>query len=194
MLPTSETHKFFYRGFLDVLGGDLWGFGFLSTCLVFPSGYRGYFMSTSSSLLLPPEEEGEKIDIGLPFASPSFAKMARARKQKLKENHRDPDLERASRLRTLRIPLDEVRADWERTSGPYHVQRVADHYGVYRDLFGEATFTPRISLRVQYSQGEELVMPVYHGNVVTASEAAVPPEVTFEAEEGSLWTLLLTNP
>ncbi|KAM4691197.1 large ribosomal subunit protein mL38 [Rhinophrynus dorsalis] len=140
------------------------------------------------------EESNEKVDIGFPHFPAHSAKIVQARKQILKENHRNAELERASRHRTLRIPLDEVQAEWERTSGPYHVQRVAEHYGVYKDLFGEATFVPSVTLRVQYNKGEDLVMPVYYGNVVSPSEALLSPEVTFEAEEGSLWTLLLTNP
>ena len=71
---------------------------------------------------------------------------------------------------SVSIPLDEVKAEWERTSGPYHVQKVAEHYGVYRDLFHGATFVPRIVLRVQYSLDEEHSLPVHRGNVVTPSE------------------------
>lgn len=68
------------------------------------------------------------------------------------------------------IPLDEVRAEWERTSGPFHKQRVAEHCGVFRDLFKGATFTPWVTLRVEYSQDDEHFVPVYYGNMVTPSE------------------------
>ncbi|KAM8947238.1 large ribosomal subunit protein mL38 [Pelodytes ibericus] len=134
------------------------------------------------------------VDIGIAVSMNSLSKTAKARKQTLKENRKNVEMERASRHRTLHIPLDEVRAEWERTSRPFHVQRVASHYGVYKDLFGEATFVPTINLNINYSKGQELMMPVYYGNVVTPSEALASPEVTFEAEQGSLWTLLLTNP
>ncbi|KAG8430571.1 hypothetical protein GDO86_020362 [Hymenochirus boettgeri] len=136
----------------------------------------------------------EKVDIGFPHFIPRSFKTIQTRKQIIKENHKNPELERAARLRTVKIPLDEVRAEWEKSSGPYGIQRVAEHYGVYKDLFGEATFVPRVTLRVHYRNDEEGLLPVYYGNVVAASEAFAPPEVTFEAEEGSLWTLLLTNP
>ncbi|KAK2536982.1 hypothetical protein Q9966_006295 [Columba livia] len=92
------------------------------------------------------------------------------------------------------IPLDEVRAEWEKSSGPFHKQRVAEHCGVFRDLFRGATFTPWVTLRVEYSQEDEHVVPVYYGNMVTPSEASSPPAVSYEADKGSLWTLLLTNP
>ncbi|KFP86533.1 hypothetical protein N310_03321, partial [Acanthisitta chloris] len=99
-----------------------------------------------------------------------------------------------SPLLAVLIPLEEVRADWEKTSGPFHKQRVAERCGVFRDLFKGATFTPWVALRVEYSQEDEHLVPVYYGNIVTPSEASSPPTVSYEADKGSLWTLLLTNP
>ncbi|XP_069813463.1 large ribosomal subunit protein mL38 [Dendropsophus ebraccatus] len=149
---------------------------------------------TYTQFLYPEKDESvQKVDIGFPYMSSSTKERLKVQKEVLKANHQNPELEKASRHRTLRIPLDEVRADWERTWGPNHIQRVAEHYGVYKDLFGEATFVPRVMLRIQYNAAEDSVMPVYYGNVITPTEAAAPPEVSFEAEEGSLWTLLLTN-
>jgi len=78
-------------------------------------------------------------------------------------------LQRFSLLAVL-IPLDEVRAEWEKTSGPFHKQRVAEHCGIFRDLFKGATFTPWVALRVEYSQEDEYLVPVYYGNMVTPSE------------------------
>ncbi|KAJ1130154.1 hypothetical protein NDU88_008510 [Pleurodeles waltl] len=136
----------------------------------------------------------EKIDIGVPYYSPSRKKERQDRIQMMKQNRRNTELESASRLKTLQIPLHEVRAEWERTSGPYHLQHTAEHYGIYHDLFDAATFVPRVPLRVEYSLEQQWIMPVYHGNVVAPSEALNPPQVTFDADKGSLWTLLLTNP
>nr|DBA27858.1 TPA: hypothetical protein GDO54_008307 [Pyxicephalus adspersus] len=140
------------------------------------------------------DAESEKVDIGLPYFPPSSTEIKKARKKIQRDNHKNPELEKAARLHTLKIPLDEVRAEWEQTCGPYHIQRVAEHYGVYKDLFGEGTFVPRTALRVLYNTGNDTAMPVHYGNVVAPSEAAVAPEVTFDAQEGTLWTLLLTNP
>uniref|UniRef100_V9KSM8 Large ribosomal subunit protein mL38 n=2 Tax=Callorhinchus milii TaxID=7868 RepID=V9KSM8_CALMI len=139
------------------------------------------------------EPSTEKIDIGLPHFRGSRRKEWKERRDIIKENRRNSDLESAARHRTLLISLDKVKAEWEKTCGPYHLRTLSEHYGVYRDLFRSATFVPRVMLRVQYELSEDLV-PVYHGNVVTPTEAAAPPEVSFEAEAGSLWTLLLTNP
>ncbi|XP_062447966.1 large ribosomal subunit protein mL38 [Rhea pennata] len=139
-------------------------------------------------------EPEPKIDISLPRDKLLGMKEVKERKNILRRNHQNAEMERAARLRTVLIPLDEVRAEWEKTSGPLHKQRVAEHYGIFRDLFKGATFTPRVILRVGYSQEDEHVVPVYHGNMVTPSEASNPPEVSYEADKGSLWTLLLTNP
>ncbi|MBN3306343.1 RM38 protein, partial [Amia calva] len=140
------------------------------------------------------DDGAEKIDIGLPQFQLPRSQQLRKRKRVLRENHRDSELERESRLYRLRIPLDEVKADWERINGPYHCQRVAEHYGIYRDLFPGATFVPRVVLRVLYSPDGKSSAQVHCGNELTPTEAGSPPEVKFSAEEGSLWTLLLTSP
>ncbi|NXX43088.1 RM38 protein, partial [Tricholaema leucomelas] len=160
-----------------------------------------------------------KTNISLPRVKQSRAKEIKERKKILKENRRNAEMERAARLRTgvcpttslpahpapgcplqclsllaALVPLDEVRAEWERTSGPFHKQRLAEHCGLFRDLFRGAVFTPRVALRVEYSQEDEYLVPVYYGNMVTPSEASSAPAVSYEADKDSLWTLLLTNP
>ncbi|XP_017556607.1 39S ribosomal protein L38, mitochondrial [Pygocentrus nattereri] len=134
----------------------------------------------------------EPVNIGLPHCRPSRTKEVRERKRVMRENRQNPDLERAARLRTFRIPLDRVKAEWEKTNGPYHIQRLADHYGIYRDLFPMAYFVPRVMLRVTY--GDDNSAAVHCGNHLSPTQASVAPHVSFEAEENSLWTLLLTSP
>ncbi|XP_013907053.1 PREDICTED: 39S ribosomal protein L38, mitochondrial [Thamnophis sirtalis] len=148
---------------------------------------------TYKKFITPEEDEEAKIDIGLPSLPLSRKNIYKERKAFRKQNLSNPELEKASWLKTLQIPLDDVKAEWERTSGPYHKQRLAEHHGLYRDLFDNAMFVPRVLLKVEYNQDENYVMPVYYGNVVTPTEAFNHPEVSFEAEEGTLWTLLLTN-
>nr|XP_004041075.1 39S ribosomal protein L38, mitochondrial [Gorilla gorilla gorilla] len=147
--------------------------------------YREYFGEKT--------DPKEKIDIGLPPPKVSRTQQLLERKQAIRELRANVEEERAARLRTASVPLDAVRAEWERTCGPYHKQRLAEYYGLYRDLFHGATFVPRVPLHVAYAVGEDDLMPVYCGNEVTPTEAAQAPEVTYEAEEGSLWTLLLTS-
>ncbi|KAM6403355.1 large ribosomal subunit protein mL38-like [Rhynochetos jubatus] len=135
-----------------------------------------------------------KADISLPRDKLLWAKEIEERKKILRENRQNAEMERAARLWTVLIPLDEVRAEWEKTSGSFHKQRVAEHCGIFRDLFKGATFTPWVTLRVEYSQEDDHLVPVYCGNMVTPSEASSPPAASYEADKGSLWTLLLTNP
>ncbi|XP_072522809.1 large ribosomal subunit protein mL38 [Salminus brasiliensis] len=132
------------------------------------------------------------VNIGLPYHRPSRKKEVQERLKMVMENRRNPDLERATRLRTFRISLDTVKAEWEKTNGPYHIQRLAEHYGIYRDLFPMAYFVPRVSLRVTY--GDDSSAAVHYGNHLSPTQASVAPHITFEAEENSLWTLLLTSP
>ncbi|XP_015269954.1 PREDICTED: 39S ribosomal protein L38, mitochondrial [Gekko japonicus] len=152
-----------------------------------------HWWPTYKKHITPKQDEQAKIDIGLPYPRTQRANVLKERKAIRRQNLTNVELERASRLRTLLIPLDEVKAEWERTRGPYHKQRIAKHYGLYHDLFDDATFVPRVLLRVEYDSDEEYVVPVYLGNLVTPTEALNPPRVIFEADEGSLWTLLFTN-
>ncbi|NXD69780.1 RM38 protein, partial [Eolophus roseicapillus] len=152
-----------------------------------PRWWKTYRQHTS------PQPE-PKTDISLPRDKLLRAKEIKKRKKILRENHQNIEMERAARLRTVLIPLNEVRAEWEKSSGPFHKQRVAEHCGIFRDLFKGATFTPLVTLRVEYSQEDEHLVPVYYGNMVTPSEASGPPAVSYEADKGSLWTLLVTNP
>ncbi|KAM4624633.1 large ribosomal subunit protein mL38 isoform 2-T2 [Polymixia lowei] len=138
-----------------------------------------------------PEHGAQEVNIGLPHCRPPRTKEARERRQVVKENKKNVELERATRLRTFKIPLDRVQETWEKSSGPFQIKRLADHYGIFRDLFPMAYFLPRVSLRLSYGQDSG---QVHYGNWLTPTEAASAPQVSFEAEEGSLWTLLLTCP
>ncbi|KAF5909073.1 39S ribosomal protein L38, mitochondrial, partial [Clarias magur] len=138
------------------------------------------------------DEDFKPVDIGLPHCRPSRLKEVRERRKVLKENRKNPELERDSRLHTYRIPLDEVKQEWEKTNGPYHIRRLAEHYGIYRDLFPMAYFVPRVMLRVTYENDSNAM--VHYGNHLTPSQASSAPHISFEAEENSLWTLLLTSP
>lgn len=68
----------------------------------------------------------------------------------------------------VRIPLDEVKQEWEKTNGPYHIQRLAEHYGIYRDLFPMAYFVPRVMLKVAY--GDDSSALVHYGNHLSPSQ------------------------
>jgi large subunit ribosomal protein L38 len=71
---------------------------------------------------------------------------------------------------TVQVPLKEVKEEWLKTGGPFHIRQVAKHYGVYDDLFGDAYFTPRVMLDVHYKLNDEGDLPVHRGNVIKPSE------------------------
>uniref|UniRef100_A0A8P4KJM2 Large ribosomal subunit protein mL38 n=1 Tax=Dicentrarchus labrax TaxID=13489 RepID=A0A8P4KJM2_DICLA len=149
--------------------------------------YRGYVEKAD-----PEHGEENKVDIGLPYYRPCRLKEVRERRQVMKANKENADLERACRLRTFKIPLDVVQEVWKKNRGPLHIKKLADHYGVFRDLFPMAYFLPQVSLHICY--GQDNSGTVHFGNRLTPTEAASVPQISFDAEDGSLWTLLLTCP
>lgn len=96
-------------------------------------------------------------------------------------------------LFVVAINLDEVRKVWLTTTGNHHIKQIADHYGVFEHLFGDAYFFPRVPLQVFYTEND-VQHPVYYGNVIKPKTASVAPEVVFESDNDSLWTIILTNP
>lgn len=139
------------------------------------------------------------MDIGLPYYRPNRTSEVRQRRQVIKANKKNVELERALRLRTckashtrhkknlkkylssqvvhfsisslspsVKIPLDRVQDAWAKSGGQVQIQRLADHYGVFRDLFPMAYFLPQVPLHVCYSQ--ENAAHVYHGNRLTPTE------------------------
>uniref|UniRef100_A0A8C6SI57 Mitochondrial ribosomal protein L38 n=1 Tax=Neogobius melanostomus TaxID=47308 RepID=A0A8C6SI57_9GOBI len=113
-----------------------------------------------------PHHGEELVDIGLPYDQPNRTRQVRERKQHMKENKRNTELERAARLRTLKVPLERVQQTWVQTSAPFHIRRLAEHYGVYRDLFPNAYFLPQVPLKVCHGPDGS----VHYGNRLTPTE------------------------
>lgn len=91
------------------------------------------------------------------------------------------------------IDLDAVKQEWLNSSASHHIKESADHYGVFEHLYGDAYFYPRVPLGVYYTHNE-LQHPVYYGNVIKPQEASSKPEIKYESDDKTLWTLVLTNP
>lgn len=47
------------------------------------------------------------------------------------------------------IDLEKVDEDWTKSSGPYQIKDIANHYGIYEHLFGDAYFIPRVFLTIK---------------------------------------------
>ncbi|XP_033123725.1 39S ribosomal protein L38, mitochondrial-like [Anneissia japonica] len=134
------------------------------------------------------------IDIGLPTCPQSKKLKNKHRSKILHKIKNTPELERLARQRKLVVPLDEVEAEWEKTSGPYHIRDVAKNYNIFKDLFDGAEFISWSVMNISYDVDDDTVMPVYWGNVVTPQEARSPPVISFESSNDEFWTLLLINP
>ncbi|XP_029709603.2 large ribosomal subunit protein mL38 [Aedes albopictus] len=150
-------------------------------------------------------ELAKKVNIGFPHLKPARSEQLKERLAHLKAQRANPELEKASRAKTLTVDPELVKQDWLTTSGPFHIKRLAEHYGVFEHLYGSAYFVPRVHLQIAFNNGD-VASPVYYGNVLKPSEASAEPTVQFEASFNfrgtageaqvgdSWWTLVLTNP
>lgn len=66
--------------------------------------------------------------------------------------------------------MDEVSDEWAKSEGPAHLKRIADHYGIYEHLFGDAYFYPVTPLNIVYELSNEEYAPVYYGNEIKPDE------------------------
>lgn len=150
-------------------------------------------------------EVARRINIGFPQLKPARSIQLKERLAHLKTLRADTELEKMSRTQTLTVDSEAVRQEWLKSRGPFHIQRIADHYGVFEHLYGAAYFVPRVELKVAFNNGETS-SPVYYGNVIKPSEATEEPTVEFDhsfnykAEktsgktETTWWSVVLSNP
>lgn len=77
----------------------------------------------------------------------------------------------------VEVPLDQVYEEWKKSISPSHIKESATYFGIYADLFGDAYFKPVIPIDIAYKQGaeaaEEILVPVYRGNIVKPSEVSL---------------------
>lgn len=135
-----------------------------------------------------------KVDIGLPIKNLAQTEGTSKWMAELKARRSDAVLERESRSRKLLIDLDETRRIWLKTLASNHLHKIANHYGIFKDLFGGAYFMPVVQLEIDYALDNGKLARVYNGNVIKPKEADKLPTVRYEAEAGTLWTLAMTTP
>lgn len=135
-----------------------------------------------------------KVDIGYPVVKVTRRTMVNAWMDKVKAHRNDPELERASRNKKLQVDLKEIKKIWLMTDAPFHIHRIANHYGVYKDLYGDAYFMPTVPLNVSYDLHNDEEVRVYTGNVIKPNEASKVPNINYDTDEESLWTLIMTTP
>ncbi|KAK0181042.1 hypothetical protein PV327_003363 [Microctonus hyperodae] len=136
-----------------------------------------------------------KVDIGFKSHRFSRGKLTEDYSEYVKKVRSNPEMEKKARRKELLIDLDQMRKDWWISTAPSQIKTIADHYGVYDDLFGDAYFHPVLPLDIKYDFGdEEKIATVHRGNILLPSETSNPPTITYDAEPDTLWTLLLTTP
>lgn len=94
----------------------------------------------------------------------------------------------------VRIDLDKAKEEWWHLSGPSQIRTIAEHYGIFEHLFGDAYFTPVVPLHADYDLGNDCITKVHRGNLMKPVETVNEPTVYWDAKPDSLWTLLLTTP
>ena len=136
-------------------------------------------------------------NVGLPTKnSGNSARNVRMMEYRKKQRE-NKELERAARLNLLEVDVDEVKREQVASGALFDaLVEAGDLYGVFEDLYGpDVMFRPSLDLQIQYGLDDDYVLPVHRGNVIKPSEAKLAPEVEFSSdEEGSLWTLVMSNP
>lgn len=135
-----------------------------------------------------------KVDIGFPVSKVTRRTISSMWSKEILELRKNPELERASRNKELLIDLQKMRKDWLHSDGPFHIHRIAEHYGIYKHLYEDAYFMPTVPLDISYELENDQLARVYNGNVIKPSEASNVPNVKYNAKDESLWTLIMTTP
>lgn len=72
------------------------------------------------------------------------------------------------------VPLEEVSVENFEGAGQEAIHTLANHFGIFRDLFAHAYFYPQIQLEIGYEIDEEpdMMNRVFHGNILTPAEVS----------------------
>lgn len=135
-----------------------------------------------------------KVNIGFSVKKLSRSSQMSQWRKEIESHRHDPEWERRARELRLMISLDEVKNVWNQLDAPQHIKRIANHYGVFQDLFGDAYFYPVLPVTIEYQFASEMVAKVYTGNVVKPKEAETKPHVSYRANDDALFTLVMSTP
>lgn len=124
-----------------------------------------------------------KVDIGLPYEN---------RWKSTGRFVKNVDLEPSARKRTLEVSLDSVHSPINDLAAPIRRQVLAEHYGIFNDLYGSSYyFVPSVNFGLDYpyfesdklsfdnhrnkmlEENSEFVQPVYTGNFISSFLAMV---------------------
>ncbi|XP_003693493.2 39S ribosomal protein L38, mitochondrial [Apis florea] len=139
------------------------------------------------------KKESPKVNIG--FFVPKITKEKKeAMMAERKIKRADVNFEIKIRSGKISLNLEEVKKLWLEISSPYDIHKIATHYGIFQDLFGDAFFFPVVPLEINYKIDDDTSVKVYTGNVIKPAEASEMPYVKYKAEDDTLWTLVMCTP
>ncbi|KAH9280042.1 39S ribosomal protein L38, mitochondrial [Echinococcus granulosus] len=110
---------------------------------------------------------------------------------------RRPELEPLARRRQLKVSINEIRNLAGVCESPSQRLLAADHFGIFKDLFGpQYYFIPILDVPIFYPLvNSSDVVPVCYGNQISPRNAMIEPLVDFSRlPKNSLWTLIMTSP
>ncbi|CAH0392229.1 unnamed protein product [Bemisia tabaci] len=140
-----------------------------------------------------PKDTFQKVDIGFAAVAPSRKEELEKMKEYIKARKNDPEFLKQVKDRKVNISPEEVHEEWIDQYAVNQIRTIADHYGIFEHLFGDAYFHPIVNLNIDFTHNE-LKIPVHKGNIIKPEEAGSAPSVDYKSDPNSLWTLLLTNP
>lgn len=138
-------------------------------------------------------ELSAKVNIGFSVPKISSAKRQEWTAER-KSKRSDSNFEQRVRSGQLPVDLEQAMRIWLETSSPYEMHKIAEHYGIFQDLFGDAYFYPVVPLRISYEVDDDTLARVHSGNVVKPAEASKSPSIDYKAEGNTLWTLIMSTP
>ena len=69
--------------------------------------------------------------------------------------------------RSVEVPLDKVQEEWYSGYGLKHLKTVANHFGLYRDMY-EMMFEPEVTMAISFENDRK----VRFGNIIEPSEVS----------------------
>ncbi|KRX54030.1 39S ribosomal protein L38, mitochondrial [Trichinella sp. T9] len=125
----------------------------------------------------------QKINIGFhyEYSIPSASTLNAAEKAELEQE-------------ALKLDLETIEEENSQGSEPMLVKQMAEHYGIFRDLFHSMVyFYPIVPLKILFPIDNETAYRVYYGNILKPEEVKSAPLVSFKAEPNTYWTLMAVN-
>ncbi|OQR72444.1 39S ribosomal protein L38 [Tropilaelaps mercedesae] len=140
-------------------------------------------------------ERDARVDIGfpIPFSSRQRKNDQIERLRKWKELKRSHERLALAKQGKLKLDYDVQKKEWETHDFRKQITCAAEHYRIFQDLYEYGFFHPNTYLKVRYPVSDEEFAPVHMGNIMTASDTSSVPDVTYTAQPGELFTLVMTS-